>query len=161
MINYKNYKGLIIGSIFTASSLLLTFTFIVPIITVSLAGVFFETIAKNLVDNDPYSNVGKMTIWLLAGVLLVVSVISVLIIREIKQKNGFVSNGKIVLTMFLFYFLVHPLGFYIYWGIELNFRSDGQLMFATMDSFPGSSMSFIFFGLIIDLVKNTATKKEM
>jgi hypothetical protein len=63
--------------------------------------------------------------------------------------------------MFLFYFLVHPLGFYIYWGLELDFRSDGQLIFGAIKSFPASSCAFLFIGLIIDWVKNTAVNRSL
>jgi hypothetical protein len=52
------------------------------------------------------------------------------------------------------YFIVHALGFYIYWGMSLEFRGDGQLIFAAVDSFPISSWAFIPMGLIIDWVKN-------
>ena len=60
----KTKSGVIIGTIFTVVSLVLTVTFIVPIISV-FPGMIFETIAENLIDNDPYSNVGKLTILLL------------------------------------------------------------------------------------------------
>lgn len=56
--------------------------------------------------------------------------------------------------MLLFYFIVHPLVFYLYWGIQLDFRSDGQLIMEAIRTFPISSLSFIFIGIMIDIVKN-------
>lgn len=54
----QQYNGTIIGGIFTLSSLLLTLTFIVPIISV-IPRAFIESIMYSKVNNEPYSNVGK------------------------------------------------------------------------------------------------------
>ncbi len=56
--------------------------------------------------------------------------------------------------MSLLFFIVHSLGFYIYWGAELGFKSDGQLAFGVINSFPTSSWAFIIIGLTIDIIKN-------
>lgn len=55
------YNGTIIGGIFTVVSLLLTLTFIVPILSVIL-GSLIESLMSSIVDNEPYSNVGIATI---------------------------------------------------------------------------------------------------
>ncbi|MBF6642883.1 hypothetical protein [Chryseobacterium indologenes] len=59
---------------------------------------------------------------------------------------------EVVIEMLIFYFIIHPLGFYIYWGLFLDFRSDGQLIFSAITSFPYSSIGFIIFGILIDQV---------
>ncbi len=51
----RNFDGLIIGTVFTFVSLLLTLTFLVPMISV-FPGVIVETLAKRIVNNAPYSN---------------------------------------------------------------------------------------------------------
>lgn len=153
--NTSKNNGLIVGTIFTVCSFLLTFTFVVPIISV-LPGVFFETISKAIVSNDPYSNVGKLTILLLTVLLLLAIILTIVYTRKRTPANETLSKGRLTLIMFAFYFIVHPLGFYIYWGLNLNFRSDGQLIFAAVDSFPISSFAFVLLGLLIDWIRNTA-----
>lgn len=145
------------GIIFSTVSFLLTLTFVVPIISV-FPGVLAEVVIKALVDNDPYSNVGKGTIVLLALVLTITFGIVLFRIRQIAIREGGISKTKIALYMASLYVIVHALGFYIYWGVALGFRGDGQLIFAAIDSFPYSSWAFIPIGLVIDWVKNSKTK---
>jgi hypothetical protein len=49
----------------------------------------------------------------------------------------------------------------VYWGIELNYRSDGQLMFLIFDSFPYSSLSFIPIGILLEITKIVPFEKFM
>jgi hypothetical protein len=149
----KTNRGLTIGALFTAGSLLLTATFVVPMISV-LPGMLFEAIAENCINNDPYSNVGKLTILLLVIAFLMTLILSLLSIKNKASKGEEISNGRIIGILSLMYFLVHSLGFYIYWGVFLDFRSDGQLIFGAIISYPISSFIFVFIGLLIDLVKN-------
>jgi hypothetical protein len=148
-----DYNGLLIGTIFSFGSLLLSLTFFVPIISV-FPGVILESLASALVDNNPYSNVGKTTIVLTTILFLVVLFLALFNIRRITLKGVKVSKTRITLIMVLMYLIIHPLGFYIYWGQVLNYRSDGQLIFSAVESFPKSSWAFIVIGLIIDGVKN-------
>lgn len=150
----KTKSGVIIGTIFTVASLVLTVTFIVPIISV-FPGMIFETIAENLIDNDPYSNVGKLTILLLTITFISTLIFCLLSIKKKTKKGEDISNRRIITIMSLMYFIVHSLGFYIYWGVSLDFRSDGQLIFGAVISYPISSFVFIFIGLLIDTVKNS------
>jgi DMSO/TMAO reductase YedYZ heme-binding membrane subunit len=149
----KTNSGLIIGALFTVGSLLLTATFVAPIISV-LPGMVFETIAKNYINNDPYSNVGKLTILMLTITFLLTLVLCLISIKSKTSKGEDISKGRIIAILSLMYFLVHSLGFYIYWGAVLDFRSDGQLIFSAIISYPISSFMFVFIGLLIDLVKN-------
>lgn len=143
----QQYNGTIIGGLLTLISLLLTITFIIPIISI-LPGAFIELIMSEIVDNEPYSNVGKATIVVLAAILTI-SVAAILI----KSLTTEFSNGQIFIIMIFEYFIIHSLGFYIYWATELNFRSDGQLIFAAIKSYPMSSFAFLGVGLLIDIVK--------
>lgn len=149
----KSNSGLTIGAIFTVGSLFLTVTYVVPIISV-LPGVIFETISKKLVSNEPYSNVGKLTILLLTIIFLLTLFLCLIWIRNTVAKEGQISKRRIIAVMLLMFFIVHSLGFYIYWGIALHFRSDGQLIFASIVSFPISSFMFIIIGQLVDTVKN-------
>jgi hypothetical protein len=149
----KTNSGLIIGALFTVGSLLLTATFVAPIISV-LPGMVFETIAKNYINNDPYSNVGKLTILMLTITFLLTLILCLISIKSKTSKGEEISNRRIIATLSIMYFLVHSLGFYIYWGAVLDFRSDGQLIFSAIISYPVSSFMFVFIGLLIDWVKN-------
>jgi len=151
----KNNSGLMIGAIFTGASLCLTMTYIVPLISVS-PGFIFESIAAGLVSNEPYSNVGRLTIKLLSVVFLLTLILCMLSIINKTEKSGQISQRRIIGIMAILYFIVHSLGFYLYWGIALHFESDGQLIFSSLISFPISSFAFILIGLLIDFVKNKA-----
>lgn len=152
------YTGLSIGAMFTLLSLLLTATFLVPIFSV-LPGVFFEIIAQQLTSSEPYSRIGKMTVLLMALSLLVLLTLLLLIAKHMGFRNIPISRLRVASWMVLLYFIVHPLGFYLYWGLKLNFRSDGQLLFGAVNSFPFSSFSFLVFGCALDYVWNMNIKK--
>src|SRR5690606_27482168 len=94
------------------------------------------------------------TIILMTIIFITSWIIALIIIRRTISKNGQISRRRIIIVMTILYFIVHPLGFYIYWGHVLNFRSDGQLIFAAVDSYPKSGWTFILIGLSIDGVKN-------
>lgn len=155
LTNHKS--GITIGALFTIVSLVLTATFIVPIISV-VPGVVFETIAAKLVDNNPYSNVGFLTILLISIVFVVTLLVCLFWIRRSTLKSGQVERAHVVFVFIVMYFLVHSLGFYIYWGLALDFRSDGQLIFSAVISHPFSSFAFLLIGILIDLVRNSAIK---
>ena len=122
-------------------------TFIVPILSV-IPGAFIESIMSSIVDNEPYSNVGKATIL----TLVIILILSLIIILVKSRKTEF-KNEHIFGIMALEYFIIHTLGFYIYWATSLNFRSDGQLIFGAVTSFPASSFGFLGLGILIDMVK--------
>ena len=145
-INQK-LNGIVIGGIFTLISLILTLTFIVPFLTL-LPATFLEYIVSIFVNNKPYSNVGKVTTFILFSMITISFIIIIVKSRKIQFRNK-----DIVVIMLVEYFLMHSFGFYIYWGSSLNYRSDGQLIFGVLESFPFSSFGFIALGILIDLVK--------
>ena len=69
-----------------------------------------------------------------------------------EQEKKDLENKFVIIAMMLEYFIVHPLGFYIYWS-TLNFKNDGQIIFGAIENFPISSFSFVIIGVIMDLVK--------
>jgi len=143
-------QGLIPGSMLTVCFLALTFTFIVPIIFV-LPGALVESIASQVVNNNPYSNVGLRTIEILSVLLAGAFILALVHISNRRVKGLPVSQGRIIVLLLLLSFFIHPLGFYIYWGVALHFRSDGQLIFAAIYSFPFSSFAFPVVGLLMDV----------
>ncbi|MCH2110313.1 MAG: hypothetical protein MK135_13400 [Polyangiaceae bacterium] len=140
-------NGTVIGAIFTVGSLLLTLTFIVPVISV-LPGALIESIMASMVNNEPYSNVGKATL----ATLLIILMFSVIGILNKAKKTEF-KNRQVVGIMTIEYFIIHSLGFYIFWATSLNFRADGQLIFSAVKSFPASSFGLLILGILIDSVK--------
>jgi hypothetical protein len=149
-ITFKNnHLGLKIGIIFSLISFALTFTFLIPIFSV-IPGSLIELISSYFVDKNSYSNVGKLTILILSGILILYLTIVLALIKNIAKKKSELKKSEIILMMFIFYFIVHPLGFYIYWAMFLNFANDGQLIFGAVTSFPYSSITFIILGIIMD-----------
>ncbi|KAA9326035.1 hypothetical protein [Adhaeribacter soli] len=145
----KRYSGTIIGGIFTAVSLLFTKTFIVPILSV-IPGVIVEFFFASIINNVPYSNVGIATIITLA--ILAFLPLAIILFKGRVQE---IPKRIIVGILVIEYFLIHTLGFYIYWATKQNFRSDGQLIFGAISSFPASSFGLVAIGFIIDLIKNS------
>jgi hypothetical protein len=143
----QSYNGTIIGGIFTVTSLLLSLTFIIPVLSV-IPGALIESVIAKIVTNEPYSNVGKVTIGVL--ILFLSTPVALTLIKSRKTK---LSNELIFGIMTFEYFIIHALGFYIYWATSLNFRNDGQLIFGAVTSFPMSSFGFIGLGILIDIVK--------
>ena len=56
--------------------------------------------------------------------------------------------------LLLEFFIVHPLGFYCYMASNWNMAGDGQLIMATLYTFPVTSLAFVILGVIVDIVKN-------
>lgn len=137
---------------------MLTATFFVPIISV-LPGLIFESIAKHFVDNTPYSNVGRLATELMLITFAVMLFLGILLVMDKIKKTGQIFQRQIIKIMAVMYFIVHPLGYYIYWGLALNYRGDGQLIFAAMVTFPFSSISFVVMGVLIDKIKNNRLAK--
>ncbi len=150
----KEFNGIKIGAIFSAVSLVLTFTYVIPIASV-MPGVFIEEITSNFVNNEPYSNVGKITLTILT--VLFVSTLIISIYYVIKKKSE--SRKMIISIMVIMYFIVHPLAMYIYWALELDYRDDGQLIFIVIETFPFSSITFILVGIVLDLATIIGLKR--
>lgn len=151
MKDSNRYKATKFGLRFTIASALLTFTFVVPIFTI-MPAAFLEHFIASFVDNEPYSNVGKGTLLALSMLFVCSLAVILFIVRHI-TKTSELTFSALMLIMLLEFPIVHSLGLYIYWGTWLDFRSDGQLIFAVFASFPVSSLSFVLIGWLIDLVK--------
>jgi hypothetical protein len=154
----KSNTGIVTGIVFAGSSVLSAATFFVPILLVLPPGSFFEWLASALVNNKPYSNVGLMTIGLITTTSVLTFLLLLFGIEHSAKKTGIVLRKQIIKAMVVMLFLVHPLGFYIYWA-SMQFRSDGQLALLCFLTVPFSGLLFILLGSIIDKVKNRAIEK--
>jgi len=147
----KQFQGIVIGALFTLASLLLTITLIVPIITM-IPATYIEYLSSILVNDDSNNKVGHMTIGILSILFIINIVIALVYVRKQSKKN-MLSKMDIIYIMIISWFIVHPLAFYIYWGVKLGFRGDGQLIFGVFYTFPFSSFWFVIMGVLIDIVR--------
>lgn len=145
-INQK-YNGSIIGSIFTGSCILLTVTFIIPVISV-LPGALLQALIRTVFQLE----LNTIQIDITLGLLLVLFIGSLAWIIS-SRKGKELDNGRVVEIMFLEYVILHPLGFYILWVTYLDYSGDGQLLFAAVYSYPVSSLGFVLIGLLLDRMK--------
>lgn len=153
----KKHTGLWIGTIFSLVSLALTFTFIIPIWSV-LLGSFVEQAFSALFPYAVFAEIGKLTI-LLLSILLLSVVFLVFKAITLKVKKGIIIRTSFIgLVMLATYVVVHPLGFYLYLGLVLDFQLDAQYLFDAVYSFPFSSLFFILFGFVLDRVEGNARR---
>ncbi len=147
----KKFSGTFIGLIISIISFCLTFTIIIPVFSLFPAALI-ESFSSLFVSNNPYYKVVYLTIFLLTFLLLVSYVLLYLFIIKKQKLNSKLTLKNYVFFMLILFFIIHPIGFYIYWGIKYDFKSDGQMIFEVYYSFPFSSLLFVFFGLIIDII---------
>ncbi|SIS46651.1 hypothetical protein SAMN05421766_10236 [Zobellia uliginosa] len=143
----KKYNATIIGSIFTAISLLLIFTIIIPPYSI-MPATLLEIFISDTLDSEPYSNIIIAMLFILFILFLLTTGIILL-----KSKKKAYENKHIIGIMIIQYFIIHTLGFYIYWATILDFNRDGQIYFGALESFKYSSFGFILLGLLIDFSK--------
>lgn len=149
-INQK-YNGTIIGALCTLFSILLTFTFIIPIYAV-MPGAILEDIITCIWPNLPFSSVGKIVSVIFLALLLIAFV---LLFKKAQRKSF--NNRSIFMLLFIESFALNPLVFYLYWWFNYNFRGDGQLVFLAFDTFLISSLGYVLIGVFVDVMK---AKKE-
>lgn len=145
----KKYNAFIIGVVFTIVSLLLVFTPL-PIFSVIPLG-FLENAVSYFFEDDSHKDVSLSSFIL---TILMYALFIAFVVRM--RKDSKFDSNNVVGLMILNYFLVHPLGFYIYYS-TLGFRGDGQLLFGIYETFAFSSFSFLFLGVLIQIIKKKNT----
>jgi hypothetical protein len=145
------YTGTLVGLSFSIGSLISILSIFIPIIAI-VPGAIIETIAKSILGHKPYSNVGRAT--LLTYLCLFIISILVFYLKYLKSEKQTDRPLKSLYVKFFIieFFIIHGLGFYIYWAFKLNYASDGQLIFAVYSSFPYSSALFLVLGFLGDLI---------
>lgn len=156
----NKYTGTVIGLIFSLSSLVATWTFIIPFITVLPLSLFLENIFKNGSNNGSYSDIGPSilkTMWF----IFIISVALYYIVTIIKVKRGRpVTKLSFILFLTGQLFIVHPLLFYIDTSQDWDRASDGQFILGITQTFPTSSFAFVVFGILLDLVRQMVKHKQ-
>ncbi|MNK00650.1 hypothetical protein D3C87_184390 [compost metagenome] len=149
MVEKSKNLGLKIGAVFTVISFLLTFTLAIPLASI-IPALFIEQKLSDIFSNLTYPKIGLMMIFLLSLLFLLILVLVFgNVKRRAKQKMS-LHAGNLMLTMCVFYLIVHSLGYYLFWGIYLHFKTDAQLAFNSVYSFPFSSLSFLLIGFLLD-----------
>jgi hypothetical protein len=142
---YKR-KGLIIGIMFTLGSLLCLLIPFLPMLSIIPGAIVVGPFIPGESSKD---NVGAFSGGLIF-ILIITLFLSLNWISKKTFKDKKVSAGQISALMFLFFLIVHPLGFYIYRSAAYGNISDSLMIFSVYNSFPFSSFSFILIGLLID-----------
>lgn len=137
----NKYYGLLLGCALSVASYGLAYTFVVPIFTVMPLGVILESIAF----------VGHQGMFAMCG-LIVVLISSIGFVVYYGLKYG-LTKKEMRLVNFFEWFVIHPLGFYIYWWEVLGFRGDGQLIFGAIGTFPLSGLGFIPLGFLLTFLR--------
>lgn len=147
-----NRKGLVIGALFTAISLMLVATVIAPALAV-LPGYPVEKMVAGMVSGASDHQLQLLTILVLAVIFLLILIPALILIRSSTPPNEAIVSGKIILLMVLLYMIVHPLVFYIFSYAKSWNRKDAQYLMAALVTVPFSSFAFVIVGAVIDALK--------
>ncbi|MDR2236356.1 MAG: hypothetical protein LBE92_09540 [Chryseobacterium sp.] len=136
------------GAICTLISLALACTGLASIATVASVAFAVELLISAF--GEYREGLGGLLV--LTAVFILALLSTFFAVRNL-SRNGFsITQKELFLIMFIFYWIVHPLGFYLYWGIFTDFSQDAQIILGAIFSFPFSSFFFIILGLMIDAV---------
>lgn len=154
----NRYKATRTGLIITVVGLLLHYTFIIPMLIVMPPAIAVELIAKAITGDGGFAQTGLSV--LIIFVFLLFLLIAIFGRRFLKQihETGTYNSHDVLLFMILLQAIVHPLIFYIDLSSDWSRASDGQFFMTVGQTFNISSLSFVFIGAIIDLVKHFKLK---
>ena len=131
------YYGLILGCLCAVISFLSTYTYAIPITTTLPLCSFFESFAPSG-SEGLYSTIGL-------GILFVLSLCFIIYYGLIKG----IEKRQMVPVIYFEWFVIHSLGFDIFWWFTNGFDSDGQLIFLSISSFLLSSLAFVPLGFFL------------
>ena len=154
----NKYSATIIGLIFSLSSAIATATFIIPFITVLPLSLFLENVFERGHHDASYSEIGASVLSALWTIFLITSILFyVLTVFKLRKQKSI--KLFFVLFLVLQLFIVHPLFFYIDTSQNWDRASDGQFIFGITETYPISSISFVIYGIILDLIRNFVRPK--
>lgn len=144
------FSGTFIGFVFSLCCFFGTWTIALPLLTILPIGII-ETFYSDSHTN--YAATGSTTIWLLWGLLIVSTLLFYgFIIFRIKRGEP-VKSTKLIVFLIVQLFLVHPLFFYVKTSENWEQATDGQFIFGILETFPFSSIPFVFFGVVFDVIR--------
>lgn len=154
----NKYSATFIGLIFSISCAIATVTFIIPFITVLPLSLFLEHIFKSDNNDTSYFEIGPSILSALWTIFIITSILfyalTVFKLRRQKPIKLF-----FILFLVLQLFIVHPLFFYIDTSQNWDRASDGQFILGITETYPISSISFVIYGIILDLIRNFVRPK--
>ena len=144
------------GLLLSLFSYFIAYTMIVPFCVVIFICAPLEIFASIFVSSKPYTNVIY-----LVEIILIISIISSLLFVSKIRKNKKWQKESVNYNLFLLvqFILIQALGFYICWGIKTNYKPDGQVILGILDSFQSTSIVFIPFMLLQELVNQLPFQK--
>lgn len=131
------YYAVIFGCTMFVASLLLAFTFVVPVLTIMPLALLFESMAPSG-SQGLYSIIGNGSLFILS--------LCFVIYYGINYK---ITKMQMRFVFFLEWFVVHTVGYDVCWWFSNGFHSDGQLIFLAMASFFKSGFVFILLGVLL------------
>ena len=147
-MNENKNIGLKIGAVFSIVSFLLTFTIAVPMFSV-MPAIFSENWIREIFPGISYAQGCIINLWIFVILFLVVLFLIKKNIKKGVHQKKQTNALKITLTMSVFYFLVHPIGYYIFMWFS-GFPIDALNAMMSIGSFPFTSLSFVIIGFFMD-----------
>jgi hypothetical protein len=144
-------KGLIIGIMFLVVGWLAAATFIVPALYL-IPSAYLES---TLVDVFAFSQGADLYNFII-GIHIVATIVWLLLSIRIVKRNRSDAHELFWVMSFILSLIIHPLGFYIYWKLWLNFSGDGQLVMGAAAPFWYTSLLFPIYGFFLDKMNGAA-----
>lgn len=119
---------ILVGIIYCIVGILFSFTLIVPMIHFLLA-VIIESIVTYILPTLTNQMIGKIMIAILSIFLVTYLFFNTKSLLKKIRFSRYLTKTNVFTDLFLLHFIVHPLVFYCQWGLNQNFRGDGQLIF--------------------------------
>lgn len=156
------YTATLIGLITTVICVLVSFTIILPFLTLLPTVITLEFISGLIFGEGNYPNKFKLILSLEIIFFLVLCVwYFKKLVSQVREKKKF-ETKKVIIFFVVIQFIVHPIGFYILLlsTPEMD-PTDSMIGFYICETFPYTGCFFIFLGIVIDLIRNRETKKAM
>lgn len=145
---FQKHLPVKIGATCTLISLLLACTGFAAIVSVIPVAFAVELLISLFGDHQE----GPGGLILLSFVFISALIMTFYYVKNLARNIFTITKKELFLIMFLFYWIVHSLVFYIYWGLFTDFSNDGQIILGSIFSFPVSSLAFIIIGFWIDSI---------
>lgn len=148
--------GFKIGGIFSLVSFLFAFTLVIPMYTI-FPSVILDQAINTISPTITSLGSGMITILILVILLLLALIFTLKRVEKSINKDRKHKTTEIIILMFIFYFIVHNLGYYLFLGIN-SFPIDALNMIYAAITFPFSSLSFVIIGFMIDWYRKKTEK---
>jgi hypothetical protein len=144
---YQNYPASCLGLLFTVGGVLLTFSFVVPFISLIPSYLLISAPYSFFAGDVPYYKAGNFMIGALTVLFFLSSRYYFLMVR----KRSDFSAKLFILYMVLQVVILQPLGYELYYFLtHWENVNDGQAFFNIFYTFPVVSAIFLPLGVFFD-----------